>query len=372
MRFAVNKQLLPLYLIVAAIGLGIGIVIPILPIMFEKSNISPTLIGILTTVMSLGAAAMAVPAGKMVDKYGSQRVMLVGIISFSVVVNLFPYSHSFVAFAVIRFVEGMCWSLVFVPVEAKIMKVSKSETRIRDLSYYAVFNGLGFGLGPVLGAFLIGYGIAYPFVVCSIITFVCGLSSFVIREKKDDTNKVAETVEDKNLYKPLLKWIIAAFVYGMFETGATTMYPLLYEHLGYGKNAMSASLGGLVLGGVLTPLLLSGTASKHGKRKFIVVATGLGAVLAFSLPLVSRSMVMMIPYSVMIGTSAGVMYVISLSVISDMVPVNKLGLANGLFSTGYGISILLGPIISGILFQYVGIRYFYLHTAVLATAYFVL
>lgn len=198
---SISPELLPLYYVLAAIGLGAGIVIPLLPVIFSSAGITPTQIGILAVVMSAGAACTAVPAGRWIDRSDTRTVLIAGLVAISVVMNLFPFAHTMLSFGIVRFLEGCCWAVVFVAVEARLARGSTPETRIRNLSYYAVFNGLGFGLGPLLAIVLMPLGIWAPFAGCSLFTLLAALYSTRLSR---DAIKPAETVGDRRLLGPCI------------------------------------------------------------------------------------------------------------------------------------------------------------------------
>lgn len=150
------------------------------------------------------------------------------------------------------------------------------------------------------------------------------------------------------------------------------MLPLVFKVSGYGQAALGITLSSFVLGGVITPLVLSPLVNRLGKAAFVVWAAALASAAALLVPLLPGGVALLMALALLLGASAGVLYVLSLALIGDLVPASKIGIANGFFSSAYSLALVVGPLLSSVLFQYVGARFFLLHVGILGLAYWLL
>jgi len=77
------------------------------PAIAASLALSPAEVGLLITIHSAGAAAAFLPAGILADRYGRLRVLLPGLILFSIAGAACVFATSFSALIALRVVQGI-------------------------------------------------------------------------------------------------------------------------------------------------------------------------------------------------------------------------------------------------------------------------
>ncbi|MBW2536199.1 MAG: MFS transporter [Deltaproteobacteria bacterium] len=136
--------------------------------------------------------------------------------------------------------------------------------------------------------------------------------------------------------------------------------------VGTAMPTLVAQLGGLELYGlVFSAYLLTSTvtiplygrlADLHGRRPVYLVAIAL-FLLGSGLCGAAWSMVPLIAFRALQGLGAGGLIPITITLFGDLFPAERRALVQGLFSTVWGVSSVLGPLIGGFLVTYVSWRW---------------
>ncbi|MEI6128115.1 MAG: MFS transporter, partial [Pseudomonadota bacterium] len=112
------------------------------------------------------------------------------------------------------------------------------------------------------------------------------------------------------------------------------------------------------LGGVISPFPAGYMADKFGKRT-VLKTCGIVLVfitLAFNFFHAYRSICILI---CLLGLVAGALYPVSLSLIGELVPPDKMGAANASFSFFYGLGSIAGPLATGWVLEFTSIQYLF-------------
>ncbi|GAW31620.1 MFS transporter [Carboxydocella sp. JDF658] len=364
--FNIQKQLLTLYLCIAVGGIGMGVVIPLIPLTLRDQGISTTTIGLIATTMSVSGALFAVPIGKLVDKFGSKVVLLTGLAIYGVCMLIFPFAKTIISYYIIRAIEGIGWAAIWVGTETIINLLSSPEDRIRNLGLYGVFTGLGIGVGPLLGMTGVErFGNYFPFIIAFIISLLAMLMVLIFVENIKASYKKEKQVDSYLILGLIQLPLLAAFLYGVTETTVTSFLSLYLRELGLNSVETGTIITIFVLGGIAVPPLVGFFVK--GLNKFIILlAAGLSltaCTLAF--PWFKTSLLLN-GGTLILGGSAGLLYVTALSIIGDRVDRSHMGTGNALFTSLYGIGSIVGPITGGVSYQYFGPRFIFYQIAAMA------
>jgi len=136
-------------------SLSIGSLGVALPALKHVMSLSPSSVGLLVASSTFGIVIGLIPAGFMSDKYGRKRVLVWGIVEYSVLTLLCASSTSFGMLLVFRFLSGLGMGAVFPLPYAIVGEFVNSRSR-------TLFNGvmdaclsLGYFIAPLLGLVII-------------------------------------------------------------------------------------------------------------------------------------------------------------------------------------------------------------------------
>lgn len=138
--------------------IGISVMIPAFPELKLYYGISDFAVTMGLTVYSLFAFLAAPVLGQLSDKYGRKMPLLLCVTGtfFSYLILL--VSQNYILFLISRVINGFTWGNVSI-LQAILTDISPTpEQKAKNFWLMGAFFGLGFIIGPVLGAMLLKFG----------------------------------------------------------------------------------------------------------------------------------------------------------------------------------------------------------------------
>ena len=227
------------------VSVGYGIVLPLLPYLIERlqgAGVGVAQIsrhtGLLTAVYTLSPFLFAPMWGRLSDRYGPRRVLLVGLLGFAATMLLFSFVESLAAVYAERFVSGFFAAAVTPVAAAAIGNFSATEQRrVRRFAFVSMAGITGFLLGPMLGVFVTRFAadfftlalpagsIAIPLAATALLAFmVAAVAAFALPSGNagDPAQQIAGVSFDKAPWlvpKLLMLTFIVSVGVGVFEVG---------------------------------------------------------------------------------------------------------------------------------------------------------
>ena len=152
---------------ITAVGIAIGLGLPLLSIILEKRGISSTLIGLNSAMAGIAAMAAAPVTTKLAHTFGVARTMLWAVLLAAVSSLGFFYAEQFWMWFPLRIVFHGATTTLFILSEFWINAAAPPSRRGLVLGIYATVLSLGFASGPLLFSLLGSDGIL-PFAVGAI------------------------------------------------------------------------------------------------------------------------------------------------------------------------------------------------------------
>jgi MFS family permease len=145
------------------VALGYGIVAPGIPAFARQFGVSVAAAASVVSAFALMRVAFALPAGRLVDRLGSRRVMATGIVIVAVSSLLAGFSQSFAQLLVLRGVGGLGSAMFSVSAQALLLASVPSGQRGRASGLYTGGFLLGGITGPALGGVVAAWSLRAPF-----------------------------------------------------------------------------------------------------------------------------------------------------------------------------------------------------------------
>lgn len=145
-----------------------------IPTMSDALNASSTDLQWVVDAYTLSFAALLLPAGKLSDRWGRRRILLVGLAGFAVVSAATAFSWALWQLVTLRVVLGVCAALIYPATLSSIIVIFEgSRYRSLAVGLWAATSGVGIALGPIIGGVLLEhYAWNSIFWVCSVIGVV--------------------------------------------------------------------------------------------------------------------------------------------------------------------------------------------------------
>ena len=167
-----NRILTTVVLSVFIALLGVGIIIPVLPVLATKLGASGFWLGVITASFSLSRGLFQPVVGNLSDQWGRKGFLVVGLFIYGLVGLLIPHAGSVFHLVLIRIFQGV-GSAMIVPVAmayASFLAPPGHEGRYMGVINIAIFCGIG--AGPVIGGlFADAWGLASVFYMMALLCF---------------------------------------------------------------------------------------------------------------------------------------------------------------------------------------------------------
>jgi MFS transporter, DHA1 family, multidrug resistance protein len=273
-----------------------GIVIPTFSIYAQGLGASLVLIGVLSSAVGITSMITAIPSGMLSDRIGRRRVLLFGMIVWTVALISFAIvDHPYLLFPG-RILMGAAIILTFGIGAAYMGDITSGEERGPAFGLYATAMGLGFAVGPLIGGPIAdNFGIEWSYAfgaMVAIAGFFFGLRFLPHdppHEEPAATESGTEEPEARTgffqvlLYPPLLITSVAVFLQSTAFMGAIqNFFPL------YGQNVAIISAGFIATmfsvrafasTGVRIPMgILANTLTTSGVMTISLVIMGLSLI----------------------------------------------------------------------------------------------
>lgn len=172
-----NRQLLTILLLSTFIALlGIGIIVPILPVFATTLGANSLALGMIIAAFSISRGLLQPVVGNLSDRWGRKGFLACGLLIYCLVGMILPLAHSVSNILAIRLLHGV-GSAMIVPVAMAYvsdMAPIGQEGRYMGMLNIAIFSGIGGG--PLLGGFFTDHwGMASAFYAMSGLSIVAFL-----------------------------------------------------------------------------------------------------------------------------------------------------------------------------------------------------
>lgn len=187
--FFMDRKTLILLSVVFIDMIGFGIVIPILPLLIQKTGGGAFLVGVVISLYSLFQFIFSPILGRVSDKYGRKIVLIVSSLLNAVSYFFIFVSQSFWIIILARIIAGIGSANISVA-QAYIADTTKSHERTKKMALMGAVFGLGFIVGPLIGGVASSqFGIGVAFLIPAVLSLINAILIFFILP---ESNKVLQ------------------------------------------------------------------------------------------------------------------------------------------------------------------------------------
>jgi len=190
-----KKAILLLMSVQFFVYLGFGIIIPILPEVILQQGLSEVHVGGLLTVYALASFFTAPLWGALSDRTGRKKLILIGLIGFSLSFFLFAlFIENLPLLYASRVVGGIFSGALYTAVTGFVADMTDEENRNKYMGLLGMSIGLGFIFGPAIGGVLGNVSLQLPFIASGTLTVLLMIYAGIILkepERRGQANKRA-------------------------------------------------------------------------------------------------------------------------------------------------------------------------------------
>lgn len=344
------------------VGTSFGAVAPLVSAILENRGFSEYFTGGVTAILAVGITISSPWVGRLVERWGTRRINTLGIIGQAagfVGLGLALATKEIFLFP-IRFALGIAATMTFVAAEVALLRGVPEKIRGRVMAAYGSALGIGFMLGVFasdrayewIGLWCFGAVAAIGLGIAALA--YRGLRGSVGEPLPPTQNDSFHNIKEAKIdWRPLWIVLYGAIIFGSLDTAISGTYPVEGQRLGLSRSEALNIVGLMAFGLVISQPFSGWLADKWGSRLMLGIIAVVGVMVSLAAGFAAR----LIPQGdttwaaltfAGIGAAVGGSYPISLKLMGDRTPPEKLPIVNARFSTFYGIASLIGPLIAAL------------------------
>jgi DHA1 family tetracycline resistance protein-like MFS transporter len=354
-----SRPLLVIFLTIFVNLVGFGIIIPLLPFYANTFGASPFVVGLLFASFSLAQLIASPILGELSDRWGRRPVLILSLIGTAVSFAMLAVAQSLTMLFFARIVDGLSGGNI-TTARAYIADITEEENRAKAYGVLGAAFGLGFIVGPALGAAFSHISYTAPIWAAVAITVAATVLAWVwlpetVHRAHAGGTAPWHAVRELS-HRPGLRLLLAVdFIYWMSFAVYQTTFALFgaqrfgfnATHTGYLFSAFGA-LGVIVQGGLVGPIV-----RKFGNRPTLVAgliftAVGwFGSALTYSVP---TFVAMLVPAAIGIGLCNATL----IALVSNAASRREQGRVQGAAGALESLGRTLGPVWGNLVLQRIG------------------
>jgi len=367
-----RKTLILLALGFGLVGLDRWMIAPLFPLMMRDLNLNYQQLGSLIGILSIAWGICAIVMGRLSDRIGRKKILVISMIGFSVLSSLSGVAGSFLGLLAIRAVMGLAEGSFTPTSVAAVGEASHPSRRgFNQGVQLCMFSLMGLGFAPIIATQLLRVLPSWHWVFAVSALpglIIAGFLILTLREHKVD-NLVHSHI-DIHVAKP--RWndlfksrnvvlaTLATFcaMSGIFVIGAM-MPNYLIDYLHLDTQHMGFVVSAIGFGGFLGSIALSGLSDFIGRRPTAVASFVFAAVFLYVFARIGANpFLLFIDLFVVSFFALGLLGLLTGPIATEAAPVGLVASAIGMTSGageifGGGVA----PAIAGFVAQHYGIQY---------------
>lgn len=168
-----RRPFLVLFISVFAATLGLGIIVPLLPVYATSMGATGVWLGVIFSGYAFSRTIFMPIIGSLSDRRGRKRLILAGLLLYSLISLAYIGAGSVLSLTVVRVLHGLASAMIVPVAMAYVADLSRTGSEGRLMGLFTMSLFLGMGLGPFFGGAILDIaGMDQVFLA------MCGLSVF--------------------------------------------------------------------------------------------------------------------------------------------------------------------------------------------------
>lgn len=380
MSFKNKKIFSVLFFSIFNATLGVGIVIPLLPVYAHDLGASGFYISLIFGSFSVSRTFFLPYFGKMSDRHGRKPFITAGLFFYTLISLAFVFFNSVNSLIAIRFIQGIASAMIMPVSQAYVGDITPPG---REGYYMGLFNMsifISLSIGPLTGGyisevfssgtqvFLLGEienGLIITFICMGGLSLLAFLTALFLLPAKDLEQKKSSAKGGswRGLFKD--RDILSVFIYRfVYTVSIAIIWCFIPVYADQQFNLSSGKIGFLVTAGVFLSGILNtplGHLADKISRKKMVISGGVVVSLSLVMIFYARNFYDLILAVFIFGTGGGIsMPALMASAVSSGHRVKQMGSVMGILTLGQSMGMLSGSLIAGLTMDHLDLKYSFL------------
>lgn len=348
--------------------LGVGIVIPFMPIYAKTLGATGITIGVFFASHPLAQMLFSPTIGRLSDRHGRKGFIVTGLFLSSLLSLWYVYAPGIFYLILGRFVQGGVMALILPIATAYVGDLAPPQKRGTYMGIFNLFLTSSFGMGPLAGGWLSdAYGMEASFYWMGGLNAVAFLAVlFFLPEARASAHATAQHTSYRDLLRqPKIRGLALYRMVNTMQMGLWFSFlPLLAaELLGLRKAQIGSVIAIHMLASSLVQVPFGRLADRLNRRTLIAVGGYLGS-LAFATVFFAQGFT----HLLLIGSVTGAMGAMAMPALTalaaDEGQHRGMGAVMGVLNIAMSAGMMLGPVLAGALAEIFGLRALFVFGAV--------
>ncbi len=134
--------------------LGVGIIVPLLPLYADNLGASGVWLGIIFAGFSVSRAIFSPVIGRLSDRNGRKLFLCIGLLIYSIISLGYIWADTVTQLTLVRLIHGAAGGMIIPIAQAYIGDISPKGEEGKWMGYFNATFFTGFGIGPLMGGVL--------------------------------------------------------------------------------------------------------------------------------------------------------------------------------------------------------------------------
>lgn len=343
---------------VTLVVLMFSLLSPVLAVRLQSIGHGASAIG-LFLMLPFASIALAVPMlPRVFARLGVPRALRLGLLLEFIATLAYGLVEDYALWCIAAAISGFGAAAAWNGTEALVAQHAPREARGRWTGLYQTALGAALALGPFLPGLLGLTPLAATWIAC------VGLAAALLLLMSPRVSRLGGALGAARAgwwhaarERPLLVW--AAFVGGVFEAGLASITAAYGAELGFTLAASTSIAGVLGIGSFALQYPTGWLADRHGTRVLLLAAGSLLAAASIPLGWAAQAPLLLWPAALMWGAVGGALYTLTMIRVahewSDAAGPGNVVAGTAAVIVGYTAGGALGPLVSGVLIERLGI-----------------
>ena len=330
---------------ITVFGFSLGMSYPLLSLLLEANGVSTSMMGVNAAMMPIGILLFSPLLPLLSKRFGSRSVAISAAIATAILFLAYKAFDSLEAWFIIRLLQGMSVSTLFVLSEAWVVQYAGKAHRGKIVALYGAILSASFGAGPALVGWIGIHG-WLPFIIGTVVILLSVIPLSMVQD--DATSRVEESavsgIASFLTKAPVL--LGAVCIFAVFDAATLAFLPVYGLKIGLNLTTAALALTVLIVGNVVLQFPIGWLADRYSKQKVLGWCALIAAIFAVILPYIGTS-VWMWPVLIIVGAAGYGVYTVSLADLGDRFEGNELVSGSAAFAVMWGVGALIGSISGG-------------------------
>lgn len=330
---------------ISVFGFALGITYPLLSLLLEADGVSTSMIGVNAAMMPIGILLFSPVLPILSNRFGSRAVAITAAIVTAMLLLAYRAFDSLEAWFMIRLVQGMSVSTLFVLSEAWIVQYAGQAHRGKIVALYGAILSASFGAGPALVSW-IGIDGWLPFLIGAAVVLLSVIPLWMVQDEAASRaeESAVSGIASFVVKAPIL--LLAVGIFAVFDAATLAFLPLYGMKIGLNLSTAALALTALIVGNVFLQFPIGWLADRYSKQKILSMCALLAALSAIALPYANTS-IWMWPVLVILGAAGYGVYTVALADLGDRFQGTELVAGSAAFAVMWGTGALIGSVSGG-------------------------